>query len=87
MLDFCMNLIAPTLITWSQPSWCWDIMGFGTGKIIDLLRRVGKNLLKDRNTQSEDLIRIFIDEAFNKGNLSILEQVIHPEYQYWSPNS
>jgi len=37
--------------------------------------------------QSEDLIRTFIDEAFNKGNLSILEEVIHPEYQYWSPDS
>jgi len=32
--------------------------------------------------QSEDLIRTFIDEALNKGNLSILEEVIHPEYQY-----
>ena len=37
--------------------------------------------------QSEDLIRTFIDEAFNKENLSILEEVIHPEYQYWSPDS
>lgn len=37
--------------------------------------------------QSEDLIHTFIDEAFNKGNLSILEEVIHPEYQYWSPDS
>ena len=37
--------------------------------------------------QSENLIRTFIDEAFNKGNLSILEEVIHPEYQYWSPDS
>lgn len=37
--------------------------------------------------QSEYLIRTFIDEAFNKGNLSILEEVIHPEYQYWSPDS
>ena len=37
--------------------------------------------------QSEDLIRTFIDEAFNKGNLSILEEVIHPEYQYWSPDN
>lgn len=37
--------------------------------------------------QSEDLIRTFIDEAFNKGNLSMLEEVIHPEYQYWSPDS
>lgn len=37
--------------------------------------------------QSEDLIRTFIDEAFNKGKLSMLEEVIHPEYQYWSPDS
>lgn len=37
--------------------------------------------------QSGVLIRTFIDEAFNKGNLSILEEVIHPEYQYWSPDS
>ena len=37
--------------------------------------------------QSENLIRTFIDEAFNKGNLSMLEEVIHPEYQYWSPDS
>ena len=37
--------------------------------------------------QSEDLIRTFIDEAFNKGNLSKLEELIHPEYQYWSPDS
>ena len=37
--------------------------------------------------QSADLIRTFIDEAFNKGNLTILEEVIHPEYQYWSPDS
>ena len=37
--------------------------------------------------QSENIIRTFIDEAFNQGNLSILEEVIHPEYQYWSPDS
>lgn len=37
--------------------------------------------------QSEDLIRAFIDEAFNKGSLWKLEEVIHPEYQYWSPDS
>ena len=37
--------------------------------------------------QAEDLIRTFIDEAFNKGNLSILEEVIHPEYRYWSTDS
>lgn len=37
--------------------------------------------------QSEKLIRTFIDEAFNKGNLSILEEIIHPDYQYLSPDS
>ena len=37
--------------------------------------------------QNEDLIRTFINEAFNKGNLSILEEVIKPEYQYWSSDS
>ena len=37
--------------------------------------------------QPEVLIRTFIDEAFNKGNLSILEEIIHPEYQYSSPDS
>lgn len=35
----------------------------------------------------EDLIRTFIGEVFNKGNLAMLEAVIHPEYQYWSPDS
>jgi steroid delta-isomerase-like uncharacterized protein len=37
--------------------------------------------------QPEVLIRTFIDEAFNKGNLAILEDVIHTEYQYSSPDS
>lgn len=37
--------------------------------------------------QAELLIRTFIDEAFNKGNLSILEDVIHSEYQYLSPDN
>ena len=35
----------------------------------------------------EDIIRKFIDEAFNKGNLSVLEEVIHPDYRYRSPDS
>lgn len=35
----------------------------------------------------DNLIRSFIDEAFNKGNFSILEDIIHPEYQYSSPDS
>ena len=37
--------------------------------------------------QPEALIRTFIDEAFNQGNLSLLEEIIHPEYQYSSPDS
>jgi steroid delta-isomerase-like uncharacterized protein len=37
--------------------------------------------------QPEVLIRTFIDEAFNKGNISILEDVIHTEYQYLSPDN
>lgn len=37
--------------------------------------------------QPENSIRSFIDEAFNKGNFAILEEIIHPEYQYSSPDS
>lgn len=37
--------------------------------------------------KSEILILKFIDESFNKGNLSILEEVIHPNYKYLSPHS
>ena len=37
--------------------------------------------------QPEVLIRTFIDEAFNKGNFSVLKEIIHPEYQYSSPDS
>jgi steroid delta-isomerase-like uncharacterized protein len=37
--------------------------------------------------QPEYLVRTLIDEAFNKGNLSVLEKVLHPGYQYWSPDS
>ena len=37
--------------------------------------------------QPEVLIRTFIEEAFNKGNFSVLEEIIHPEYQYSSPDS
>ena len=36
--------------------------------------------------QPETLIRTFIDEAFNKGNFSILKEIIHTEYQYLSPD-
>ena len=37
--------------------------------------------------QPEVLIRTFIDEAFNKGNFSVLEDIIHTEYQYLSPDN
>ncbi len=37
--------------------------------------------------QPEVLIRTFIDEAFNKGNFSILEVIIYTEYQYLSPDN
>ena len=34
-----------------------------------------------------ELTQLFIKEAFNKGNLSILDQIIHPDYLYRSPGS
>ena len=37
--------------------------------------------------QPETLIRTFIEEAFNKGNFSVLEKIIHSEYQYASPDN
>ena len=37
--------------------------------------------------QPEALIRTLIDEVFNQGKLSLLEEIIHPEYQYSSPDS
>jgi len=37
--------------------------------------------------QPEALVRTLIDEAFNKGNLSVLDEIIHPEYRYSSPDS
>jgi len=35
----------------------------------------------------EALIRTFIEEAFNNGNLSILDEIIHPDYRFSSPDS
>lgn len=35
----------------------------------------------------EALIRTFIEEAFNKGNLSIIDEIVHPDYQFSSPDS
>jgi len=37
--------------------------------------------------QPEALIRTLIGEVFNQGKLSLLEEIIHPEYQYSSPDS
>lgn len=37
--------------------------------------------------ESKELVRTLIEEAFNKGNLSVLKEIIHPEYEYWSPDS
>jgi len=37
--------------------------------------------------QPEILIRTFIDDVFNKGDLSVLEEIIHPEYRYSSPDT
>ena len=37
--------------------------------------------------QPEELIYTLIDEAFNKGDLSVLEEIIHPEYLYSSTDS
>ena len=35
----------------------------------------------------EELIHTLIDEAFNKGDLSVLEEIIHSEYLYSSTDS
>jgi steroid delta-isomerase-like uncharacterized protein len=34
-----------------------------------------------------DLTRTLIEEAFNKGNLEILDEIIHQDYHYRSPDS
>ena len=34
-----------------------------------------------------ELTRLFIEEAFNKGNLSIIDEIVHPDYRYRSPGS
>ncbi len=36
--------------------------------------------------RQKEVIRIFVEEAINKGNLSVLEEVLHPGYVYRSPN-
>ena len=37
--------------------------------------------------QPESLVRTFIEQSFNKGDLSVLEEVIHTEYKYASPDT
>ena len=32
------------------------------------------------------VIRIWVEEVFNKGNLSVLDELAHPNYVYRSPN-
>lgn len=34
-----------------------------------------------------ELTRLFIEEAFNNGNLSIIDEIVHPNYRYRSPDS
>lgn len=36
--------------------------------------------------QPEELICSLIEDVFNRGNLSVLDAIIHPEYQYTSPD-
>ena len=38
-------------------------------------------------TSALELTRVFIEEAFNKGNLPILDEIVHPDYLYRSPGS
>jgi len=37
------------------------------------------------NTNSKATVRLFIEEVFNKGNLSVLGEVMHEDYHYQSP--
>jgi len=37
--------------------------------------------------KSDDLVRTFIEEAFNSGNLSILEDIIHSNYHFSSTDT
>ena len=34
----------------------------------------------------KEVIRIWVEEAINKGNLSVLDEVAHPNYVYRSPS-
>ncbi len=35
--------------------------------------------------KNEHIIRLFIEEVFNKGNISVIHEIISPHYQYISP--
>ena len=37
------------------------------------------------HSQNKNTVRLLIEEALNKGNTSILEEIIHPGYLYTSP--
>ncbi|MBD5782040.1 ester cyclase [Pelagicoccus sp. NFK12] len=39
--------------------------------------------MKEQNKQT---VRIFIEEALNRGNLRVIDEVIHASYRYDSPN-
>ncbi len=36
-------------------------------------------------TDSKTTVRLLIEEAINKGNLSVLKEIIHTDYRYTSP--
>jgi len=36
-------------------------------------------------TNRKATVRLFIEEVFNKGNLSVLDEVMHEDYHYQSP--
>ena len=38
-------------------------------------------------SKAAELTRLFIEEAFNKGNLAILDEIVHPDYHFCSPDS
>ncbi|MEM9158853.1 MAG: ester cyclase [Verrucomicrobiota bacterium] len=37
------------------------------------------------NTNNKETVRLLIEEAINQGNLSVLKEIIHPDYAYASP--
>lgn len=38
------------------------------------------------NTNAKNTVRLFIDEALNRGNVSILNEIVHEKYEYSSPS-